>query len=301
MDRLLSLESFVAAVDEGTISAAAERIGTAKSVVSKRIMDLEEHVGMRLLNRNARRLSLTDAGADYYHQVKRLLGELQDAGNSAAGHSTELRGILRIATPRSFGTLHMKALAIKMMLEYPDLIIDLDLNDRYVDLATEGHDLAVRIGRLPDSSLMVRKIATNRHVICASPNYLESRGSPISPDDLRDHDGLLYSPRESHGMWSLEIDGQFRSFRVGTRLRCNNGELLQEAALAGLGLTILPTFMAAPHIASGALRVVLEEYALPGGDISAVYVRDRHLPAKVRVFIDLLLKEYGPIAPWDMG
>ncbi len=299
LDRLLSLESFVAAVDAGTLTAAAERLGTAKSVVGKRIQDLEAHLGARLLNRNARALSLTDAGSGFYLQAKRLLAELTEAEASVTGLAGAPRGTLRLSAPMSFGTLHLKSVAVALMRDWPDLIVDLDLSDRQVDLATEGHDLAVRIGRLPDSSLIARKIATNRHRICASPAYLDERGIPTVPEDLAGHDGLMYSTREPHGMWQIEVDGELRSYRVRTRMRCNNGEVLQEAALAGLGLAILPTFMAAPHIDSGALRTVLTGHALPDGDISAVYVPDRHLSAKVRVMIDALIAAYGLVPPWD--
>lgn len=299
MDRFLSLESFVVAVDAGTLTAAATRLGTAKSVVGKRIKDLEAHLGARLLNRNARALSLTDAGAGFYGQAKRLLGELDEAEASVTDLGYTPRGTLRLTAPMSFGTLHLKSVVVAMMREWPDLVVDLDLSDRHVDLATDGHDLAVRIGRLPDSSLIARKIADNRHCICASPAYLDRRGTPAAPDELAGHDGLMYSMREPHGMWQIECEGEMRSYRVGTRMRCNNGEVLQEAALAGLGLAILPTFMAAAHIRSGRLRAVLPGYALPDGEISAVYVPDRHMSAKVRVTIDALIKAYGPVPPWD--
>ena len=300
MDRLLSMESFAVAVHEGTITAAAKRLGAAKSVISKRISDLEDHLGAQLLVRQGRRLGLTDAGRGYHEQAKRILAELTDAENSVAGESADLRGTLRVAAPMSFGTLHLAAVLIDLMRAYPELTIELDLNDRYVDLATEGHDFAIRIGRLPDSGLIARTIATNRHLICASPDYRARRGSPATPDHLREHDGLLYSLRESHGMWQLEVDGEFRFYRIRARMRCNNGEVMQAAALGGLGLAILPTFMAAPHLASGALRAVLEQHRLPGGEVSAVYLRDRHVPARVRVFIDALLAAYSPVAPWDL-
>ena len=299
MDRLLSLESFVAAVEAGSISAAAERIGTAKSVVSKRVMDLEAHLGARLLNRNARRLSLTDAGAGFYDQARRLLGELKEAEDAVIGRDAAPRGTLRVAAPMSFGTLYLKTLAVAFMRDWPDLTIDLDLSDRYVDLATEGHDLAVRIGRLPNSSLIARTITPIRQVICASPDYLRRRGTPGTPDELSVHDGLLYSVREPHGMWHIQVEGQLRAYRIGSRMRCNNGEVLLEAALGGLGLAILPAFMVAPHLESGALRAVLGNHSPPDGEISAVYVRNRHLSPNVRAFIAALLAAYSPVPPWE--
>lgn len=299
MDRLRAIESFVAAVDEGTISGAAKRMGAVKSVVSRRIMDLEAHLGVRLLNRNARRLSLTDAGSTYCEHARRILRDLANAETITRDDGAALRGTLRIAAPMSFGTLHLKSIVIALMAKWPELVIDLDLNDWNIDLPTEGHDLAVRIGVLRDSSLIVRRIANNQHQICASPAYLNVHGTPTSPEQLAGHHGLLYSPREPRGVMHIEHGEALLAYPIEVRMRCNNGEVLQAAALAGRGLAILPTFMAAPHIASGALRVVLGDYALPDGDISVVYVRDLNLSPKVRMFIDALLEAYNPVPPWD--
>ncbi len=299
MDRLLAMESLVVAVDAGTLTLAAERIGTAKSVVSKRISELERRLGVRLLNRTARRLSLTEAGAAFCDQARRLLSEVKEAEDAAAGLGAQPRGVIRIAAPMSFGTLHLRKLAIDVMQRCPELVVDLDLDDRYVDLANEGYDLAVRIGRLSDSSLIARKIAPNRHLICASPDYLRRRGTPATPDDLQHHDGLLYTTREAHGMWQIQTGSKARSYRIMSRMRCNNGEVLQAAAIGGLGLAILPSFLAASHVERGDLTVVLQDHALPASTISAVYMRERQLSAKVRTFVDALLAAYSPIPPWD--
>lgn len=299
MDRLLSLEALVATVEAGSLTAAAQRLSVAKSVVSKRVMDLERHVGARLLNRNSRRLNLTSSGERYYEQVRRALADLAEADRQVAETEGTPRGVLRVAAPMSFGTLQLKRLTYEIMREWPELTIELDMNDRVVDLETEGHDMAVRIGQLGGSNLVARVVAPNRHLICASPAYLTRRGRPETPDDLREHDGLLYTLREAHGMWQILTDGEARSYRIQARMRCNNGEILQEAALAGLGLAILPTFMAAPHLRSGALVPVLTQHALPGGTLNAVYVRGRSVPAKVRVFIDALVEAYGPTPSWD--
>lgn len=299
MNRLLSFESFVAAVQAGSMSAAAERLGTTKSNVSRRVAELEEHLGVRLLNRNPRRLGTTDVGGELYEQLNKLLSELKCAEERASDQAAEPRGVLRVSVPTSFATLHLRSLAADLMLRHPQLVLDLDLDDRVVDLVTEGYDCAVRLGQLRDSSLIARHVAPRRLVVCASPDYLERRGEPESPDELQRHDGLHYSLREPHLMWRMERDGVSASHRVGYRMRCNNGEMLQEAALAGLGLAILPTFMAAPHLANGSLRPVLRDYPLPGGSIAVVFAKDKQPSIKLRALIDAMVGAYSPVPSWD--
>lgn len=301
MNRLLSFESFVAAVQAGSMSAAAERLGTTKSNVSRRVAELEDHLGVRLLNRNPRRLSTTDAGGELYERVHKLLAELKRVEDQVSDHASEPRGVLRVSVPTSLGSLHLNALAAELMVRHPDLILDLDLEDRVVDLVTEGYDCAVRLGHLKDSSLIARHIAPRHLMICGSPAYFERSGEPASPDELHLHDGLHYSHREPHMMWRLERDGQAQSYRVGLRMRSNNGELLQQAALAGLGIAILPTFMMARHLLDGSLRPILQEYAPTGGPISVVFAQGKQPSTKLRVLIDAMLSAYSPVPPWDRG
>ena len=300
MNRLLSLESVVAAVEAGSISAAAERLGTTKSNVSRRIAELEVHLGTRLLHRNPRRLSMTDTGSEFIDQVQRLLGELKQAEERVIDQASTPRGRLRIACSASFGRLHLKSILAKLMHAHPGLTIDLDLEERPGDLATQGHDCAIRLGPLQDSSLIARKIAPNRHVICASPDYLQRRGMPRGPDDLKEHDGLHSSLREPNSMWQMALGEQSGTYRVNTRMRCNGREILQEAALAGLGLAILPTFMVAGHIGTGMLQVVLPEWSLPGGSLSVVYIRDRQPSVKLRALIDAMVAAFAPTPSWDL-
>ena len=300
MNRLLSLESLVVAVEAGSISAAAERLGTTKSNVSRRIAELEIHLGARLLNRNPRRLSATDTGGEFIEQVQRLLGGLREAEERVIDQGAAPRGRLRIASSASFSRLHLEPVIAGLMQTHPELTIDLDLDERVVDLATQGHDCAVRLGPLEDSSLIARKVAPNRHIICASPGYLARRGVPASPEDLKDHDGLHFSLREPNGMWQMQSGGQSGTYRVNCRMRCNSGDMLQAAAIAGLGLAILPTFMAAGHLRSGALRVVLPEWSLPGGSLSVVYVRDRQPSVKLRALIDAMVAAFAPVPSWDL-
>jgi DNA-binding transcriptional LysR family regulator len=207
LNRLQSFESFVVSIDAGSISAAAERLGTTKSNVSRRIADLEAHLGVRLLNRNPRKLSATAAGTELYDQLVSLLDGLKEVEERIGAQRTTPRGILRIAAPMSFSTLYLKSLVVSLMKEHPDLVIELDCDDRLSDLQTQGHDCAIRFGQLRDSSLVARKIAPNHHLICASPEYLARKGEPKTPEDLKNHDGLNYSAREPHAMWHLEVNG----------------------------------------------------------------------------------------------
>ena len=281
------------------MSAAAERLGTTKSNVSRRVAELEDHLGVRLLNRNPRRLSTTDAGGGFYDEVQKFLHGLKQAEESLVEQASEPRGVLRVSVPTSLATLHLKALAVSLMLRHPQLVLDLDLDDRIVDITTEGHDCAVRLGELRDSSLVARSVAPRRLVICASPEYLERRGVPLHPGELQEHDGLHYSHREPNLMWRLEHAGEVEAYRVGHRMRCNNGEVLQEAALAGLGLVILPTFMAAPHLLNGRLRPVLRDHAPAGGSISVVFAKSKQPSIKLRALIDAMVEAYSPVPPWD--
>jgi len=294
------MQALVAVLETGSLTAAAERLGTAKSVISRRITSLETRLGARLLTRGARRTTATEAGAAFFERAKRILNDLDEAETSAAGLRAAPAGVLRVAAPMTFGLMYLRELVVEAAKRWPDLVIDLDLNDRTVDLTSEGHDMAVRIGRLPDSSLVARTIVPSRSVIVGSPAYLGRAGRPSDPNALRAHAGLLYTPKESAGSWTLAGAGQeARVYRIGVRLRSNNGEILRDAAVAGLGLAVLPRFMIADAVAAGRLEIVLPGWEPPAGSISAVYLRDRHLSAKVRLFINLLLSRFTPVPPWE--
>ena len=301
MNRLQSFEAFVTAVNVGSISGAAERLGTTKSNVSRRIAELEERLGTRLLNRSPRRLSTTDAGAEFYDRLHGHLDGLRCAEEFVIDRGTAPRGVLRVASPMSFATTYLKDVVGTLMTRYPELSVELDCDDRLTDLQKGDHDCAIRFGRLEDSSLVARRITANRHMICGSPDYFERRGVPVAPEDLRDHDGLHYSHREPHSMWQLEAAEGRRSYRVGTRMRSNNGEVLLAGAIAGLGIAILPTFLAAPALADGRLTAVLPDFVPPAGDLSVVFVRDRQPSVKLRALIDAMLAAYSPTPPWELG
>ncbi len=301
MDRFTDLQSLIAVAETGGVSQAARRLGTTKSVVSRRLAELEARLGARLVNRAPRGLTLTEAGLRFFDRARRIVADLGEAEEEAGRDQAVARGTLRVAAPVSFGTLYLSPALCGFTAEHPLVDLDLDLDDRMVDLVHGGYDLAVRIGRLPDSSLVARAVSPHRHVVVASPAYLGRRGVPAGPDALRDHDCLLYSNREHSPAWTLKRGLEAESFPVRPKMRSNNGDILRDAAISGLGIALLPTFIVGPAIRRGDLRVILAEHAPSPTAISAVYPASRHLPSKVRVFVEFLRARFGPDPPWDEG
>ncbi len=302
MSLLEDMTVFVRAVEAASFSGAAQRLGLAKSVVSRRIRSLEARLGTSLFHRTTRRLSLTETGQAYYERARRILADVIEAEEVARRLQTELKGTLKVAAPMSFGLLHLSPAVADFLVAHPQLEIDLDLNDRRVDLVNEGHDLAIRIGKLADSSLIARRLAPCRHVVCASPAYLQARGEPRSPEELEDdrHDCLLYRNRTISNEWRFRIRGEWRSLRVrATRLGVNNGDVLRDAAIAGIGLVVLPTFIVSEALRRGELKAVLCESELDDLAIHAVWPPNRELSAKVRVFVDFLSERFGGTPYWD--
>lgn len=293
---------FVAVVDADGFSAAAARLGVTKSAVSRRLAELEDRLGTRLLNRTTRRLSLTEAGAAFHGRAVRILADLDEAERSAADSNEAARGLLRVAAPMSFGMRHVGPAVADFLVDHPEVEIDLDLNDRYVDLVDEGFDVAVRIGRLRDSSLIARKLAEARRVVCASPAYLARHGRPGRPEHLREHRGLAYANISAADYWQfLAPSGDKLTVRVPSRLRANNGDVLLDACEAGLGVLILPSFFVAGAIEAGRLEPLFSDGVVPGVGIYAVYPHARHLSPKVRLFVDFLARRFGPVPPWERG
>lgn len=296
------MTAFVKVVEADSFSEAARRLGVAKSIVSRRVGALETRLGVRLFNRTTRRLSLTEAGHAYYERVRRILTDIAEADEVAGDLQSELRGRLRIAAPMSFGISQLSPTIAAFLKLHPALEIDLDLNDRRVDLVNEGYDLAVRIGRLPDSALMTRILAPCRHLVCASPDYLAERGKPLSPDDLANdgHECLVYSNRAAAEQWQFNVGGEWRAVRVRPRrLAVNNGEVLCAAAIAGVGLIALPTFIVGDAVRDGRLRPVLRNFAMADPAIHAVWPSSRQLSAKVRALVDSLSASFGDRPVWD--
>ncbi|WP_448205482.1 LysR family transcriptional regulator [Azospirillum sp. sgz302134] len=299
MDRLDDMLAFIKVVDTKSFTAAAERLNLSKSVVSRRIAELENRLGARLLNRTTRKLSLTEVGQAYYERCTRIIADLEEAEQAVADLHSAPRGRLRVNAPVSFGYKHLAPAVAEFLERHPSIEIEMDLNDRYVDLIDEGYDLAVRIGRLRDSSLIAKRLAPARAVVCASPSYLETHGTPSVPEDLASHNCLIYTNVPTAEQWQFRVDGEVRSVRVSGSLRANNGDLLCAAAVAGVGIAALPTFLCGDALASGALKCLLLDCYSLESNVYAVYPQNRHLSPKVRVFVDFLAERFGPRPYWD--
>jgi DNA-binding transcriptional LysR family regulator len=270
--------------------------------LSRRMASLEGRLGTSLFHRTTRRLSLTETGHAYYERARRILADVAEAEDVARRLQSELRGKLKVAAPMSFGSMHLSPAIAGFLVAHPQLEIELDLNDRHVDLVSEGHDLAIRIGKLPDSSLIARRLAPCRHIVCASPAYLQARGEPRSPECLEGerHDCLVYSNRTISEEWRFRIGGEWHSARVSAkRLGVNNGDVLRDAAIAGLGLVALPTFIVSAAVQRGELKPVLCDFELDDPSIHAVWPPNRALSAKVRAFVDFLSDRFGGTPYWD--
>jgi len=302
MDRFADLEAYTAVVETGTFSAAGERLGIAKSVVSRRISQLEKRLGSRLLHRTTRRLALTDAGKNFYQRAVQVLADLDDAEQSVTEETIELRGSLKLAAPLSFGLMHLSDAIADFLGEHPAIELNLDLNDRNINLVEEGFDMAVRIGELQDSTLVARRLGTARNITCASRAYLEHHGEPTSPDELHQHVGLQYSNINYKQQWCYATqEGKTIHAQPQIRIRANNGEALAAAASAGLGITTGPTFILGRHIKDGTLVTILNEFQRPAVGIYAVYTTGRLIPRRIQAFSDFLAGRFGDHPYWDNG
>jgi len=300
MDRLTALEVFVKVVDGQSFAAAARDLGLSPAMVSKHVQALEERLGARLLNRTMRRMSLTEIGRGYYERARQVIADLEDADRAAGDLHAAPRGLLKVNAPFSFGIRHVGPAIADYLTAYPEVSIDITLNDHYIDLLAESVDVALRIGRLADSSLIARRLAPIRLALCASPAYLRRHGTPRTPRDLAGHNCLLYTYAASGDEWRfIGPDGREEAVRVSGGLRANNGDLLQAAMGEGVGIALAPTFMIGEAVKAGTLMRLLQDYRLPESALHAVYPPGRHLTAKLRSFIDFLAKRFGDEPEWD--
>jgi DNA-binding transcriptional LysR family regulator len=300
MDKFEDIQAFIAVVDAGSFTAAAERLGSAKSAVSRRVSALEERLGVQLLHRTTRVLNLTDTGRSFYEHGTRILADLAEAEAAVQQEHSELRGTLRLALPLSFGVRHMCGPIATFSKQHPRVRFDLDLNDRRVDLIEDNFDVALRIGRLSDSSLIARRLFDVRAVVCGSPHYLTIHGKPETPADLKDHQCLVYSNLIDPDKWGYEDQsGNKGVVKVDSILSASSGDFLCNAAAHGMGLVIQPTFIAAAAIRSGKLIPVLSDYVWPISPAYAVYPPTRHLSYRVRAFIDFLAEKFAGTPQWD--
>lgn len=297
MSQIEDMQVFIATVDAGSFTAASERLGLSKQVVSRRIMALEERLGARLLNRTTRRLSVTELGREYYERASRIIEDILDAEHSVSGRSASPRGTLRISAPVSFGTMYLSELIPDFLVRHPHVGIEMDLNDRHCDLVAEGYDMAIRIGVLGDSTLIARRIAPVRVVVCASRAYLQRRGTPMEPEALTEHDCLPYG--HARGVdWVFSRDSRLVSVPISGRLRVNNGELARDAAIADLGLTMLPTFIVGDALRSGRLVTVLDDFVPPPIAVHVVYPKHRQSFAAIRAMTDFLQQRLASGDRW---
>lgn len=299
MHDLGAMAAFAAVVDAGSFGAAAERLGISKSAVSKQLARLEERLNARLLNRTTRQISLTEAGETYYAFCARILAEADAAEEAVTSLQGAPRGRLRVNAPMSFGTMHLAPAVAAFACRYPEISVDIDLNDAVVDLVESGHDVAVRITQLQDSSLVVRRLCTARGVVVASPDYLQKNGTPAHPRDLRNHRCLVYTYSPHPGIWQFQTPEGPLTVPVDGPIRSNNGEVLREAAVAGVGILRDPTFISFQAIRMKKLVPILTGFETSGIGIHAVYPHRRHLSPKVRVFIDFLAGHFGDPPYWD--
>jgi DNA-binding transcriptional LysR family regulator len=301
MHRFGDIQAFVSVVESGSFTAAADRLDTDKSAISRRVSSLEEHLGVQLMRRTTRSLNLTDSGRSFYERAARILADLEEAESAVAQEHGELSGRLRVALPVSFGVLHMGPPIDAFSQRHPRVEFDLDLNDRQVDLLQENIDVAVRIGELSDSSLIAKRLFKARIVVCASPDYLAKNGTPVTPDDLQDHRCLVYTNLRDPGHWPwLDADGVAQRARVNVAMQANNGNLLSIAASDGLGIVMQPAFIAHAAIKAGDLVPILGKYAWPEPTAYAVYPPARHLSHRVRAFIDFLADYFAATPYWDL-
>lgn len=292
---LVDVLSFVRVVETGAFARAAERMGLSKPVLSRRVARLEEQLGARLLTRTARGAQPTDIGEAYYARASGILADLEAAQEIVAEAVTQIAGPIRLSAPLSFGVEHLAGALAEFAADHPRVELDIEYEDRNVDLAGGGYDLAVRIGTLADSTLIARRIAPVRKVLIASPSYLDRRGRPETPAELADHDLLLYANEQ----WRFRSGREWEHVRVRPRLRANNGEMLRAAAVAGLGICILPSFIASPAIASGEVEVLLRDHPLEESGLYAVMPPGRAATARVRALVDFLAARFGPEPSWD--
>lgn len=289
MDRLTGLSVFTAAVEHGSLAAAARTLGITPAMASKHLAAIEASLGVRLMHRTTRRLHLTDVGRNYYQRSRHILEALDDADRAARELQDQPRGTLRVTAPTTFGALRMGRPVAEYIRRYPDVDVEMTLDDRFVDLVAGGFDVAIRIGDLPDSSLVARPLTHTEMIACAAPSYLTEHGRPTSPSDLGHHDRLAFSQAISVGDWRFtDANGHMHDVAGRPRLSANNVEMLLAAASRGAGIAYGPSVVFDSYLASGDLEQILANYTTRSLGIHAVYPSARLVGTKVRCFVDLL-------------
>ncbi len=299
MGQLEDINVFIRVVEAGGISRAAEQLNLAKSAVSRRLSDLESRVGVRLLNRTTRTSNLTEAGRNYYENAKKIVSDIAELDALTIESNIALEGTINLAAPLSFGLTHLAPAIDAFVKQHPGLTININFSDRQVDLVEEGMDLALRIANLKDSSLIARKIAPIRHLLCASADYLNKQGIPKTPDDLKTHRLLQYNLTDSPNWKLTDQQGKQHFINITAHINANNGDFLNDMAVAGHGIIMLPTFITWKAITNGELIPILTDYRPPQLYAYAMYPQTRYLSRRTRLFIDFLIERFGNYPYWD--
>jgi DNA-binding transcriptional LysR family regulator len=299
MDKLKQLESFVAVATKGSLTATALAEGVAPAVIGRRIDGLEARLGVKLLVRTTRKITLTHEGSAFLEDCQRVLADLASAEASVSAGGVKASGHLRITGPAGFGRRHVAPLVPRFIAEHPDVSVSLNLSDRVVDIVNEGFDCAIRVGDLPDSSLISVRLADNRRLCVATPAYLKRAGVPQHPSDLMRHECLTLSSDASQTRgWAFQVDGAVTHLRPSGRLDCSDGQVLHAWCQAGMGIAWRSTWEVEGEIASGQLQAVLEDYAAPPNGIYAVFPHAKHLPLRVRLWIDFIKHSFADPKRW---
>lgn len=300
MDKLASMNVFTKVAKAGSFASAAKELGISRAMTTKHVMQLENCLGVRLLNRTTRHLSLTEVGTTYFERCLQILDDIEESELAVTQMQTEPRGTLKVACPPFFGTYHMAPAISEYLRHHPDVHVELLLQGGTVDVIEAGLDLAVHLGELAESSLIARKLATSRQVVCGAPDYFAAHGVPKTPNDLKNHNCLFNWSWPQKDYWHfMDRDGKKVTVRVSGNLQANVSGALRLAAINGLGLVLLPTYMSGHDLRKGRLRAVMTDYEPATLDIHAIYPHRKNLSAKVRTFVDFLYARFQPRPYWD--
>jgi LysR family transcriptional regulator, regulator for bpeEF and oprC len=292
VDVLKSMATFQRVVEAGSFSAVARENNQSQSSISKLVAALEQHLSTKLLNRSTRQLTLTEEGQEYYGYCCQIINDLAEAEASVGEKQSQPVGTLRISATEPFGKIYIVPFLWDFLSQYPELKMDLILDNRYVDLVKEGIDVAIRVGPLQDSSLIARKVGSSARVVVASPDYLARRGEPKQPSDLEKHDCITYSLSQAPTSWDFKSAGKIQKITVSGRLRASSPDVIGEATVAGLGISTMMLYSANEYIRQGKLKVILREFELPPYDINAVYTERKFVPQKVKSLISFLRERF---------
>jgi len=299
MDTITGMKTFVNVVATGSFTAAAQRSNMSTALVSKYIGQLEERLGARLLNRTTRSLALTEIGSSYLERCVEVIDDFDELEAAVHNKRSNPGGNLIISAPVSFGEMHLTTAVARFLTRYPDISIDLRLTDRFVNLVDEGVDLAIRISELADSSLIARRLAPARTIVCAAPSYLEKHGHPDYPHDLVDHECIIDTNFQDFDEWPFVIEGKRISVKVSGRFSVNSAQSSRAMIVAGAGIGLIPAYAIAEDIIEQNAVIVLEDFEALDPGIYALYPHNRHLATKVRAFVDFLVEEFSPEPVWE--